>query len=193
MSDHCVNSDNASFIDQVLPDELDGDDLGDISISEHSDSFDVIETQPSNNDAADKCEIFGFKSKGLHMCNLNVRHILPKIDEIRLTLSNGIPDVLGICESSLETHHPDSLISIDSFNFFRKDKSNMQTKSGGELILYFKQSLNLKGRYDLESSNIETLWAEVTLPKSKPVLICTVYRPTNACSEWIDLFEKEYP
>ena len=192
MNDHCVNSDNASFIDQVLSGELGGDDLGDISINDHSDSFDVIEAQSSNNDAPDKCEIFGFKSKGLHMCNLNVRHILPKIDEIRLTLSNGnIPDVLGICESFLETHHPDSLISIDSFNFFRKDRSNTQTKSGGGLILYFRQSLNLKRRYDLESSNIETLWAEVTLPNSKPVLICTVYRPPNACSEWIDLFEKE--
>ena len=97
MNDHCVNSDNASFIDQVLSDELGGDGLGDISINDHSDSFDVIEAQSSNNDAPDKCEIFGFKSKGLHMCNLNVRPILPKIDEIRLTLSNGnIPDVLGI-------------------------------------------------------------------------------------------------
>ena len=85
----------------------------------------------------------------------------------------------------------DILISIDSFNFFRKDRSNTQTKSGGGLILYFRQSLNLKRRYDLESSNIETLWAEVTLSNSKPVLICTVNRPSNACSEWIDLFEKE--
>ena len=67
MNDHCVNSDTASFIDQVVPDELGGDDLGDISINDHSGSFDVIEAQSSNNDAPDKCEIFGFKSKGLHM------------------------------------------------------------------------------------------------------------------------------
>ena len=107
VSDSFVNSDNASFIDQVLPDELGGDDLGDISINDHSDSFDVIEAQSSNNNAADKCEIFGFKSKGLHMCNLNVRHILPMIDEIRLTLSKGnIPDVLGLCESFFRNAPP---------------------------------------------------------------------------------------
>ena len=56
---------------------------------------------------------------------------------------------------------------------------------------YFRQSLNLKRRYYLDSLNIETLWAEVTLPNSKTFLNCTVYRPPNACSEWIDLFEKE--
>ena len=31
----------------------------------------------------------------------------------------------------------------------------------------------------------------MNLPKSKPFLICTVYRPPSSCSEWIDLFEKE--
>ena len=33
----------------------------------------------------------------------------------------------------------------------------------------------------------------MTLPNSKSFLICTVYRPPSACSEWIDLFEKEVP
>ena len=28
-----------------------------------------------------------FPSKGLHICNLNIRHILPKIDEIKILLS----------------------------------------------------------------------------------------------------------
>ena len=74
-NDHCENSDNASSIDQVLPDELGDDDHGDISINDHSDSFSIIEAQSSNNDAADKCEIFDFRSNGLHMCNLNVRNI----------------------------------------------------------------------------------------------------------------------
>ena len=92
-----------------------------------------------------------------------------------------------MCESFLETHHPDSLISIDSFIFLRKDRSETQRKSGGGLILYFRHSLNLQRRCDLECSNIESLWAEVTLPNSKSFLIC----PPNACSEWIDQFEKE--
>ena len=160
---HCKTSDNASSIDQFIPAVLGSDYLSDISMSDHSDSFAVIEAHSSIDDVADKYEIFDFKSKGLHLCNLNVQHILPKKtttnNEIRLTPSSGnIPDVFGICESFLETHHPESLISIDGSNFLRKDISDTQMKSGGGLILYFRQSLNLKRRYDLEHSNIETLW-----------------------------------
>ena len=44
---------------------------------------------------------------------------------------------------------------------------------------------------DIETSNIETLWTEISLPYSKPFLVCTVYRPPHSKSEWIDLFEKE--
>ena len=43
----------------------------------------------------------------------------------------------------------------------------------------------------IETSNIETLWAEITLPNAKPFLICTAYRPPCANSEWIDLLEEE--
>ena len=51
--------------------------------------------------------------------------------------------------------------------------------------------MNCKRRPELEISNIETLWTEVTLTNSKPFLICTLYRPPSATSEWIDLLEEE--
>ena len=35
-----------------------------------------------------------FSSKGLHLCNLNIRHIVPKLDELRLTMAiNNGPDI----------------------------------------------------------------------------------------------------
>ena len=45
--------------------------------------------------------------------------------------------------------------------------------------------------YEYEISKIETIWAEVELPNSKPFLVCSVYRPPNVHSDWIDLFEEE--
>jgi hypothetical protein len=33
---------------------------------------------------------FYFQEKGLHISNLNIQHILPKLDEIRLHLANNI-------------------------------------------------------------------------------------------------------
>ena len=35
------------------------------------------------------------------------------------------------------------------------------------------------------------MWTEVTLTNTKPFLICTLYRPPSATSEWIDLLEEE--
>ena len=99
--------------------------------------------------------------------------------------------MFGICESFLGTHHPDSLISINGYALIRKDRSETQDKCGGGLVLFARQSLNVKRRQDLEISNIETIWAEVSLPSSKPFLVCTVYRPPSASAEWTDLFEKE--
>ena len=41
-----------------------------------------------------------FPEKGLHIANLNTRHVLPKYDELRITLGtdNG-PDIRGLCET----------------------------------------------------------------------------------------------
>ena len=54
-------------------------------------------------------------------------------------------------------------------------------------IISFKSGENIqkkKGGPDRSvsdnQSKIESIWAEITLPKSKPFLICTAYRPPNA-------------
>ena len=101
------------------------------------------------------------------------------------------PHILGLCETFLRVNNPDSQVSIDGYNFFCKDRSETQEKYGGGLLFYFKEALNIKRRTDLEISYIETLWAEIALPNAKPFLICSVYRPPSACSDWINLFEEE--
>ena len=149
------------------------------------------ELSTSNNIETNKLTDFVFSSNGLHV-SYNVRHILPKIDEIRILMSNeNSPHNLGLCETFLRTNNPDSQVSVDGYNFFRKDHSETKDKYGGGLLFYFKLSLNIKRRQDQETSNIETLWTEVSLPNSKPFLICSVYRPPSACSDWVNQFEEE--
>lgn len=133
-----------------------------------------------------------FTSKGLHFCNLNIRHVVSKLDELRVIMANKTcPDVLGICESFLETKISNNLVTIDGFEFLRKDRADTVNKFGGGLLLYFRNTIKYKRRPEFETSNIETLWAEIELPNAKPVLVCTVYRPPNVSHEWIDLFEVE--
>ena len=133
-----------------------------------------------------------FTSKGLHIANLNVRHYSPKMDELTLTIctENG-PDIIGICETFFDSTVGDSQLSINHFDFLRKDRCETQDKTGGGLLLYFRKSLNCKRRQELKISKIEILWTEVTLTNTKPFLICTLYHPPSATSEWIDLLEEE--
>ena len=133
-----------------------------------------------------------FTSKGLHFSNLNIRHLVPKLDELRLHLAadNG-PDIMGICETFLECSVPDCQLNIQGFNFMRKDRSEILNKTGGGLVLYYKDSLNCNRRSEFEVSKIETLWSEFTLPNSRSFLVCTVYRPPRALSEWVSQFEHE--
>ena len=86
-----------------------------------------------------------------------------------------MPDIIGLCESFLDKHRPCSLISIDDFDFIGKDRTDVQNKSGGSLLLYCRHSINLKRRTDLEISHIESIEDEVTLTNSKPFLACSVY------------------
>ncbi|MEW8544984.1 MAG: reverse transcriptase family protein [Candidatus Thiodiazotropha sp.] len=151
-----------------------------------------VKTNPPSDSEIGNFVDFTFRSKGLHICNLNIRHVAPKVDELRILLAyDTSPDILGVCETFLDKNNPDSQISIDGFNFIRKDRSTIQNKKGGGLLLYFRETLNVKHRADLEISKIETIWAEVALPNSRPFLVCTVYRPPSAHSDWIDLFEEE--
>ena len=146
---------------------------------------------PNTSYNGEKAEL-AFSSKGLHVANLNVRHLLSKLDEIGIILAseNG-PDILGVCETFLDSSTPDSLISVADYEFLRKDRGCTINKTGGGVILYYRESINCRRKRELEISNIETLWSEINFPNSKPFLLCTLYRPPNASCDWIDLFEEE--
>ena len=133
-----------------------------------------------------------FKSKGLHFCNINICHILPKIDELRIIMANNSsPDVLGVCETFLEPHVSDNQVAIDGCEFIRKDRADTIDKTGGGLMLYIRNTVKCMRRPEFETSKLETIWAEVELPNAKPFLLCTLYRPPSARNVWMDLFEEE--
>ena len=52
-----------------------------------------------------------FLNRGIHIANLNIRHLKPKLDEIKIMLSssNGL-DVLVTCETFLNTTIPDDVL-----------------------------------------------------------------------------------
>ena len=138
----------------VLPENHSSDCLTPDSASSY------IET--SNNSISNVHREFTFHKKGIHVANLNVRHILPKLDELQITLGvENSPDILGICETFLDPTVNDTQLYINDYDFIRKDRHETQDKSGGGLILYHRKSLKCFRRKEFEISKIETIWCEI--------------------------------
>ena len=117
---------------------------------------------------------------------------MKKVDEIRIMLANeNGPDILGLCETFLDKTILDEKVSISRYESIWKDRCDTVDKAGGGLLLYYRSSKACQRKTEIEISNMETLWSEVTFPNSKPFLLCTVYRPPNVQSDWIDRFEEE--
>lgn len=128
-----------------------------------------------------------FLSKGLHIGSWNIRHLLPKIDEITFLLQqNHSIHVLGLCETFLSDIVNDTLINIEGFNMERRDRTN---RVGGGIVTYIKESIPYTRRSDLEEEAIECIWLQINPSHSKSVLICHLYRPPSSNVSWIDVFD----
>ena len=128
-----------------------------------------------------------FISKGIHICHLNVHYLYSKLDEIKILLhEQKLMDIFCLGETFLNDQYLDSELTIPNYNFIRKDRQS----NGGGLIIYYKTDLACIRRVDLEINNVEILWLEVRNNKQKPFLLCYVYRPPSATSDWTDQVEQ---
>ena len=124
--------------------------------------------------------------KGLHITHLNIHYLLPKLDEIRLTLNKQCNiDIFSMCETFLSNVVSDNEIDIHGYSIFRRDRQSL----GGGLIIYYKNNINCIRRLDLENDNSELMWLEVKQPGQSSFLLCYCYRPPSEAREWIDQFE----
>ena len=105
--------------------------------------------------------------------------------------NNKCPDILGLCETFLDSSIMDSQVAIDGYEFIRKDRMDTHNKSGGGLILYSRNSLKSRRRPNTKFLKSKRFGQKSSYRNSKPFLVCSIYRPPNAHSEWIDLSEEE--
>ena len=61
-----------------------------------------------------------------------------------------------------------AIIEVDGYHLFRKDRGTQ----GGGILVYVSNKYNVVRRQDIEMSNLETIWLEVTFTQSKSLLIC---------------------
>ena len=70
---------------------------------------------------------------------------------------------------------------------FRCDRD----RHGGGVCVYTRKDLAVNPRNDLQNPNLEAIWIELLLPKSKPILCGTVYRPPTQ-SDFFSHLESVY-
>ena len=116
-----------------------------------------------------------FKTKGLHLMHLNINSLLPKIDELRhmARLSNAA--VIGICEPKLDKSITNSEILIDNYDLLRCDRN----RNGGGVACYYIINDLSYTKKNLFPNDIENVFFEIHLPKTKPITVGIVYRPPN--------------
>ena len=131
-------------------------------------------------------------NKGFKLCMLNVRSLLPKIDEVRLSMSKF--DIICLCETWLSTVVTDPLIKIPGFEIFRQDRKfdvniHGTPKRGGGLCIYVRDSLAkyaiIKDEISSVNNDVEQLWISICCPNIKKKIIGVVYRPRVVISKTV--------
>ena len=115
-----------------------------------------------------------FKIKGVHLLHLKVNSLLPKIDEFRYIAKLSNTAIIGIIESKLDNCVLDSEIQIDNYQILRFDRN----RKGGGVACYVRNDLSYIEK-DFFSEEIENIFFEILLLKTKPITVTIIYRRPN--------------
>ena len=111
---------------------------------------------------------------------MNINSLLSKIDELREIAKKTRATVIGITESKLDGSVLDGEINIDGYELVRSDRN----RHGGGVACYIRNDISFSIRGDF-SSEIENIFLDILLPKTKPILIGILYRPPDQ-SKFVD-------
>ena len=117
-----------------------------------------------------------FKARGDHFIHINIKSFLTKEELRRIAcLSNAA--FIGISESKLDNSIFDLEIETDGYNILRFDRN----KHGGGVACYVRNDLSFTKRNHFPH-DIETIFIEIFLPKTKPMAVGIVYRSPSQAS-----------
>ena len=124
------------------------------------------------------------KQRGLHFIHLNARSLLPKISELKIIACKTKAAVISISETWLDDSVTDAEIWIENYSIVRKDR----TRNGGGVCSYIRDDISFTLVQDISVNELESVWIELLLPKSKPIIVGTCYRPPKQ-NNFLELFD----
>jgi hypothetical protein len=109
----------------------------------------------------------------ISLCNINIRSIRNKTNFVQHFADEF--DYLVITESHLDNSIQNDDIELCSFtkNIQRRDRQN---QTGGGLLIYTKENVNISRIIQLENNLDESLWVQIHA-KGQSFLLCNTYRP----------------
>ena len=110
--------------------------------------------------------------KGISFVCINARSLLPKMMEVKRMLDSSSASILAISETWLDANVRDEEVAVQGYSILRRDRN----RHGGGVLLYIRDSLAFNRRQDLELEGIESVWAEILLPKSRGIFVGSMYR-----------------
>ncbi len=126
-----------------------------------------------------------FKNKGLHFIHLNARSLLPKISELKIVAQRTTAAVISISETWLDETITNQEIQIDNYSVVRSDRS----RNGGGVCMFIRNDIAFSILEDLKIEDMESIFVEILLPKTKPIVIGTCYRPPKQTC-FLDLLQQ---
>ena len=141
-------------------------------------------TRYNNGNPIDEKDFDCFNKKGLHFLHINARSIYYKLSEIKLIAKYSKAAVIAISESWLDETYTDACVQIEGYNIIRRDREG----HAGGVCAFIREDLAFNSRSDLNNPDLEDLWFEILLPKSKPLYIGVCYR-TNRITKCFEYLE----
>ena len=105
----------------------------------------------------------------------------------RQIANNSHAAVIGITETWLDSSYTDASVAIDGYNLIRRDRDG----HAGGVCAYIRDDLAYNERKDFNNSDLEDLWFEILLPKSKPLYVSICYR-TNTNNKFVECLENTF-
>ena len=135
-------------------------------------NFEINHPDPiATTDVPDQYELF--KKKGLHFLHINARSLLPKLTDARLLVQRTNAAVLAVTETWLDESVTNAEIELNGYIVNRKDRN----RKGGGVCLYIRSDIAFNPKPELSTDDLESLYVNIFLPKTKPILIGVCYRP----------------
>ena len=116
-----------------------------------------------------------FTKTGVHFIHLNVRSLLPKFEKLKVIANKTKAAAIILTETWLDSSISSGEIDIDGYTIVGRDRN----RNGGGVCAYINNNVSYTERPDLDNPNLEAVWLEILLPKTRHIVVGGIYRPPS--------------